>query len=156
MIANNRYKQFSIDQQLIIRGITIHNTHNAYSARENLQWMEHSALNFAAHVFIDENEVVEALPLARGCFHTGKAFDRGNQETIAVEICRCTSSLSLYLEAQKRAIHWIKKTLTANNLDQRAIFFHQDFDERAYCPHRIFEIYGNKQNFIEKELNSCP
>jgi len=154
MIANKRYKQFCMDQQPIIRGITIHNTNNAYSALENLQRMEQSAINFAAHVFIDENEVVEALPLTRGCFHTGKAFDRGNQETIAVEICRSTCSLALYLQAQKRALHWIKKTLAANNLDQRAVFFHQDFDERAYCPHRIFDIYGNKQNFIEKELNS--
>lgn len=136
----------------IIKGITIHNTNNSYSAKENIEFMLQTNLNFAAHVFVDENEVIEALPVSIGSYHTGKANDRGNRETISIEICRSTCSLDIYLQAQNRAIKWIKEKLREYNLDATNIYFHNDFDERAYCPHRILTIYRNKKNFIEKEM----
>lgn len=152
MINKKLFKQFSNNKEIEVKGVTIHNTNNSYSAKENLEIMLASSRNFAAHVFIDENEVIEALPTNIGSFHTGKAYDNGNLHTISVEICRSICSLELYLKAQKRAIDWIKDVLEENGLDNKAVFFHNDFDSRAYCPHRIFEIYGNKRKFIEKEM----
>lgn len=152
MIEKRIYKQFSNNTKRMIKGITIHNTNNSYSAKENVNIMLSSNLSFATHVFIDEEEVLEVLPTNIDAFHTGKAYDQGNLYTISVEICRSTGSLELYKKAQKRAILWIKEKLNEYGLDNNDIFFHQDFDERAYCPHRIFEVYGNKKNFIEKEM----
>ncbi len=152
MINKKLFKQFSNNKEIEIKGVTIHNTGNSYSAKENLELMVSSNLTFAAHAFIDENEVVEALPTSIGSFHTGKAYDNGNLYTISIEICRSTCSTELYLKAQKRAIEWIKKLLKENSLDNKAVFFHNDFDMRTYCPHRIFEIYGSKKNFIKEEM----
>ena len=152
MIEERLYRQFSNNKKRIIKGITIHNTGNSLSAKENVEFMAQSCLHFSTHVFIDEKEVIEVLPLSIGSYHTGKANDKGNNETIAIEICRSTSSLDIYLQAQKKAIIWIKEKLNENQLDYTTIYFHNDFDERAYCPHRILSIYNNKKNFIKKEI----
>ena len=142
-------RQFS-EGIMSVKGITIHNTNNKYSAKENLAFMMNSKYSFATHYFVDENEIREAISPKYNCYHTGKGYDKGNLYTIAIEICRSTCSEHLYLEAENRAIGLIRNLMKRYNLNSDCIFFHNDFNKSAYCPHRIFEIYGNKRNFLER------
>lgn len=131
-----------------VKGITIHNTGNDYTARHLYQVLkENNQLNYC-HYLVDENEVIHTIPDYREAIHTGKGYDFGNRYTIAVEICRSTCNEELYLKAQKNAVKFIKKLMSAYNLQNKDLYFHIDFNEQARCPHRILDIYGNKEEFV--------
>ena len=122
---------------LEVLGITVHNTGNKYSARENYDWMTGTIYSTGCHYFVDENEVIEALPLDWCCYHTGKGDDWACQHTIAIEICRSQSDDQTYDAAEKRAVKLIKKLMKQYKLTADDVYFHNDFNRRAYCPHRI-------------------
>lgn len=153
MIKNQKLKQFSYGSMKVL-GITIHNTGNGLSAKENYELMKNSMTSHATHYFVDENEVIQVMPLSINVWHTGKGYDRGNMFTISIEICRSTCSESLYLISEKRAIKLIKRLLKSFKLNNDSIYFHNDFDKRNYCPHRILDLYKTKNNFIERSF-SC-
>ena len=133
---------------MVVKGITIHNTGNTLSASSLYQILKKEGhLNYC-HYLIDENEIIETLPVEMESHHTGKGYDFGNRFTIAIEICRSQCNESLYLKAQKRAIDFIKELLEKYNLSKDDIYFHIDFNEQAKCPHRILELYKNKEEFI--------
>lgn len=152
MIPNGKKKQFSKSTMRAL-GITIHNTKNDKSAQENYELMMDSKREAGAHIFVDESDAIQALPYDMNCWHTGKAYDVGNMHTIAIEICRSTCDRKLYMKAQKNAIKVIQNLMRKYKFTNENIYFHQDFNERYYCPHRILEIYGSKDNFIKEELN---
>lgn len=153
MIKNKKLNQFSYGL-MKVEGITIHNTGNNLSAKENFELMKNSTTSHATHYFVDEVEVIQAMPLSVNAWHTGKGYDRGNMNTIAIEICRSTCSEEIYLVAEKRGIKLINQLLRSFKLDKNAIYFHNDFDKRNYCPHRILDLYKSKFNFIERSF-SC-
>jgi len=151
MIKNKKLNQFSFGL-MNVQGITIHNTGNELSAKENYDLMKNSVTSHATHFFVDENEVIQAMPLSINAWHTGKGYDRGNMSTISIEICRSTCTDSQYQLSEQRAIKLIKKLLKSFKLDNNSIYFHNDFDKRNYCPHRILDIYKTKNNFIERRF----
>ena len=122
---------------LDVKGITIHNTGNKLSARENYDWMASTKLNTGTHYFVDEKETIQALPLDWCVYHTGKGNDWACQHTIAIEICRSQSDEKTYAAAEKKAVALIKKLMKEYELTSDDIYFHHDFNRRAYCPHRI-------------------
>lgn len=150
MIEEKRFNQYVIDDMDDVRGITIHNTNNRKSARENAEIMENTRLNISTHFFVDENEVIQMIPTNKAVAHTGKAYDFGNLHTIAIEICRSQSDLESYIQAESNAIVLIKELMNKYNLKSRNIYFHNDFDKTKFCPHRILQFYGNKTNFIKE------
>lgn len=137
-------------QGLDIKGITIHNTGREESAQEIFQMLEESKYAGGCHFLIDENEVVEVMPLDWCAYHTGKGKDWGNNHTIAIEICRSQSSRELYEQAQARAVEWIKYLMYAYDLSAESIYFHKDFANHTYCPHKILDNYQSKKNFIKE------
>ena len=122
---------------LEVKGITIHNTGNTASARENYDWIEQTRMSTGTHYFVDEKETIEVLPLDWCCYHTGKGDDWACQHTIAIEICRSQNDAETYAAAEKRAVALIKKLMKQFKLTSDDIYFHNDFNRRAYCPHRI-------------------
>ena len=136
---------------MIVKGITIHNIGNDMTARENYELMVAAKQTNLCHYLIDESEVINVMPENAEASHTGKGYDFGNRFTIAVEICRSQSDEVLYMKAQKKAIAFIKKLMKKYKLSTDDLYFHMDFNQQAYCPHRILEIYGNKGEFI----NGC-
>lgn len=133
---------------MIVKGITIHNTGNDMSARENYDLMaERKQINLC-HYLIDEKEIINVFPEDREASHTGKGYDFGNRFTLAIEVCRSQSDEELYLKAQKKAVAFIKKLMKKYDLTNDDLYFHNDFNQQAYCPHRILEIYKTKGEFI--------
>lgn len=134
-----------------VRGITIHNTGNELSAQEMYDLLVAEKRMNLCHYIVDENEVINSYPVDLEASHTGKGYDFGNRYTIAVEIARSRSDDELYLKAQKRAVSHIKKLMKKYKLTVNDLYFHLDFNPQAYCPHRILDIYGSKEEFI----NGC-
>lgn len=152
MIKDDKIKQFSTGKKMNVLGITIHNTGNELSAKENYDLMLSGKYEAGTHVFVDEKEAIQVLSYDVNCWHTGKAFDKGNMNTISIEICRSVCDEETYLKAQANAIKLVVKLMKKYKLTKEQIYFHQDFDQKKYCPHRILTMYGTKNNFIEKEL----
>lgn len=134
-----------------VKGITIHNTGNKMSAKEHEKLMSESKQHFATHFFVDENEIIQVMPLDWSVWHTGKGLDMGNTRTIAIEICRSMSDLETYKKAQANAIALVKELLKTFHLTNDNIYFHQNFSD-VYCPHRILDLYKTRKNFIRKEF----
>jgi len=137
-----------------IKGITIHNTNNRLSARENYNMLvENKQLNLC-HYIIDKDEVIQTWPESMSASHTGKGYDMGNQNTLAIEIANSQEDRNIYFRAQNRAIIFIKDLMRKYDLKNEDIYFHKDFDSQSYCPHRILDLYGDKQNFIKETFNN--
>lgn len=137
---------------LEIKGITIHNTTRSLGAREEFKLLENGLESGGCHFLIDENEIIEVMPLDWCAYHTGKGKDWGNDYTIAIEICRSQSDFGLYMRAQNNAIKFIKKLMKTYKLTNADVYFHIDFNKTTYCPHKILEIYKSKKNFIKEVL----
>lgn len=148
MISNKKYKQYCIGP-MKAKGITIHNTNNDLSARKNYELMLNSASSHSAHFFVDSTEIIQAIPIDRSCCHTGKGNDNGNKFTIAIEVCSKgkEDEWKQTLLNLKKLIGQIRKEMSIN-LD---IYFHRDFNSVIYCPSRILNEFGTKENFIKKE-----
>lgn len=133
---------------MIVKGITIHNTGNDKSAKENYDnLLKVQKLNLC-HYLVDENEIINTFPTDQEASHTGKGYDFGNKYTIAIEICRSSGKEDIYLKAEAKAVELIKELMKKYNLSTNDLYFHYDFNINAYCPHRIFEIYKTKERFI--------
>ena len=147
MINENMYKQFCIGD-MDPKGITIHNTNNELSAVENYELMLQSEYSYSAHFFIDEKDVIQAIPIDKACCHTGKGYDPGNLYTIAIEICSRGTGEE-WQKALKNTMDTIEylRSKTGKNLK---IYFHRDFNPTVYCPHRILNEYGSKINFMKR------
>lgn len=130
------------------KGITIHNTGNELSARENYRMLKKAGNLNLCHFLVDEKEVVKTHSIKKPAFHTGKGFDLGNMNTIAIEICRSYDDLCVYMQAEMKAVELIKELMAKYSITKDNIYFHRDFDDRAYCPHRLLDIYKTKKNFI--------
>lgn len=137
---------------MIVKGITIHNTGNGKSASELYAMLLETHSPNLCHYLVDENEVINTWLTEFPASHTGKGYDFGNMNTIAIEICRSTCDYELYKKAQDRAIALVKELMQEHMISKEKIYFHRDFDNTMMCPHRILEIYGNKENFIKEEL----
>lgn len=135
---------------MIVKGITIHNTGNGRSARQLYDILIAQRTPYLCHFLVDENEIIQTISLDDNAEHTGKGYDYGNMNTIAIEICRSTSDEKTYLKAQSNAIALVKELMREYNLTVDNVYFHIDFNPMTYCPHRILDMYGNKKNFIEE------
>ena len=128
-----------------IRGICIHNTGNALSAAENYALMETSTGNEGCHFFIDEKEVIQAMPLNYCVYHTGMGRDWACKHALAIEICRSQSSAELYAAAEAKAVEFVKSLMERYSLTTEDLYFHIDFNPRTYCPHRILANETKKE-----------
>lgn len=135
---------------MIVKGITIHNSGNAFSAKEIYDELAKIGNLNICHYLIDENEIINTLPEDTEAYHTGKGYDYGNRYTIAVEICRSMSDEKTYLKAQDNAINFIKKLMNKYKLSNSDLYFHLDFNPQTKCPHRILEKYLTKERFINE------
>lgn len=135
---------------MIVKGITIHNTNRFESAKEIYDELIKAKRFNICHYLVDEKEIINTLSEEVEASHTGKGYDFGNRYTIAIEICRSACEEELYLKAQDKAVKLIKKLMKKYKLKKEDLYFHNDFDNHKLCPHRIFEIYKTKEEFINE------
>lgn len=132
----------SIINKREIKGICIHETNNRLSEEENA-YLFNSELHHSINYIVGKNKTIQMIPDDEITYHSGKANDFGNTNCISIEIC---------YDSIDEAVVLIKSLMIKYELNTQDIYFHNDFDEVRYCPSNILRIYGNKNNFIRKEL----
>lgn len=135
--------------------ITIHNTANDASARNEIAYMISNNLQVSYHFAVDDKEVVQGLPLNRNGWHCGDGGNGpGNRKSIGVEICYSKSGGERYRKAEQLAIKFIAQLLHERGWGMNRVRTHQQWNGK-YCPHRILSEGRLQQvlNAIEAELN---
>lgn len=157
------YKKTGYDLNPI--GITIHNTANVASARNEIEYMHVSDDYRSFHFAVDDNEIVQGESLKRNTWHAGDGNTGvGNRQTISIEICLSYVNEYTYHgseevrekywrdhfrirfeKAQENAAELVAKLLHDYGwgFAPSRIYKHQDFDYgNKHCPHRTLDMYG--------------
>ncbi|WP_440645024.1 N-acetylmuramoyl-L-alanine amidase [Bacillus subtilis] len=117
--------------------ITIHNTANDASAKNEISYMKNNTSSTSYHFAVDDIQVIQGLPLNRNAWHTGDGKDGpGNRKSIGVEICYSKSGGAKYYAAEKLAIKFVAQLLKERGWGVDRVRKHQDWNGK-YCPHRI-------------------
>lgn len=121
------------------RYITVHNTANDASARNEVSYMRNNSSSTSYHVAVDDKEVVIAAPFNRNCFHAGDGrYGTGNRKTIGIEICYSRSGGARFDAAEDNAARYIASLLKAYGWGIDRVKRHYDWS-RKYCPHRTMD-----------------
>lgn len=116
--------------------ITIHNTANDASARNEIAYMKRNNYN-SYHFAVDDVEARQGLPLDRNNFSCGDgANGTGNRKSIAIEICYSKSGGARYTQAEENCVQLVAMLLKDRGWGIDRIKKHQDWSGK-YCPHRI-------------------
>lgn len=154
MLDENKFIQYGFPrEESDIKGITIHETNNYdMNAQQLFDWLNTECkTSQGCHYICDDEQIIQVMPDDWAVYHTGKGKDFGCKYTIAIEI---TSSLNneKYLEAENRAISLIYNLQKKYHIPTDMIFFHQDFNQRVYCPKTILDNYGTSKNFVYQRI----
>lgn len=134
--------------------ITIHNTANDASARNEIAYMVQNNNQVSYHFAVDDKEVVQGIPVNRNAWHCGDGGNgTGNRKSIGVEICYSKSGGERYRKAEALAIKFIAQLLRERGWGIERVRTHQQWSGK-YCPHRILAEGRLEQvlQAIEKEL----
>lgn len=150
MLDESKWLQYGQDG-LKPNCITIHNTGNYdMTAKDIFNYLNNDCkTSQGCHYLVDNNEVIEVLPLTWRTYHTGKGEDYAFNNSIAIEICSNIDD-ELYLAGQNKAIALIKELMDKYNIPLSEIYFHIDFNSKTYCPCNILDLYKTKENFLKK------
>lgn len=134
-ISSSKYSKkcpYSMSPQYI----TVHNTANDASARNEVSYMRRNSSSTSYHVAVDDKEVVIAAPFNRNCFHAGDGrYGTGNRKTIGIEICYSRSGGARFDAAEDNAARYIASLLKAYGWGIDRVKRHYDWSGK-YCPHR--------------------
>ena len=132
------------------QGITIHNTANDTSARNEIAYMTSNNQEVSYHYAVDDVEAIQGLPLDRNGWHAGDgANGKGNRTTIAIEICHSlTKGNPRYAKSEDNGAKLAAIILHQYGWGIDRIRKHQDWSGK-YCPHRILDN-GNWEGFKGK------
>ena len=139
-------------------GITVHNTANDASARNEIAYMTNNDYETSFHYAVDDKEAVQGLPLDRNGWHASDGNGTGNRKTIAIEICYSKSGGARFDKAEENAAELIaslckKYGWTINNVKR-----HYDYaPDKKYCPHRTMDKGWDRfLNMIKAKLEDNP
>lgn len=123
-------------------GITVHNTANDASAKNEISYMISNNAYNSFHFAVDDKEIVQGLPLDRNGFHASDgANGTGNRKTIGIEICYSKSGGDRFIKAEKNAVDLIVYLIKKYNWDISCVKRHYDYSpEKKYCPHRTMDL----------------
>ena len=132
------------------QGITIHNTANDASARNEIAYMTNNNQEVSYHYAVDDVEAIQGLPLDRNGWHAGDGGNgKGNRTTIAIEICHSlTKGNPKYAKSEDNGAKLAAIILHQYGWGIDRIRKHQDWSGK-YCPHRILDN-GNWEGFKGK------
>lgn len=118
--------------------ITIHNTANDATARNEVAYMNRNKAATSYHVAVDDKEVIEAIPFNRNAWHCGDGNGAGNRKSIGIEICYSKSGGAKYAQAEANAIEYTAQLLKENGWTIDNVKWHRDWSGKN-CPHRILD-----------------
>ncbi len=126
-----------------IKSIVVHNTANLNSTAQNERDYLVNPTNTSStsfHMVVDENEIVEAVPVTEVAFHAGSSKD--NKEGIGIEICESGN----YEAAEENAVKMIAYLMKTYDIPLSQVKTHQDCSGKE-CPRLILNHWGH---FLER------
>lgn len=140
------------------KGITVHNTANDASARNEIAYMANNDYETSFHYAVDDKEAVQGLPLNRNGWHASDGNGPGNRTTIAIEICYSKSGGERFDKAEENAAELIADLLKKNGWDISVVKRHYDYaPDKKYCPHRTMDKGWDRfLNMIKAKLEDKP
>lgn len=136
--------------------ITVHNTANDASARNEISYMRNNSYQTSFHFAIDDKEVVQGLPTDRNGWHAGDGNGTGNRKTIGIEICYSKSGGARFTKAEKNAAKFIAQLLKERGWGTSRVKKHQDWSGK-YCPHRTLDMGWQRfLKMVQAELTPEP
>lgn len=141
---------------MVATSITIHETANDASAKNEIAYMVSNGSSTSFHVAIDDEGVVQGIPFNRNAFHAGdgSGANSGNRTSIAAEICYSKSGGTKYEKAKTNAVKYIAQLLKERNWGVDRLRQHYDWNKKN-CPHRM-RSEGKWEQFkkdVQKELD---
>ena len=136
--------------------IVVHNTANDATAQNEVAYMIGNKNQVSFHYAVDDQEVVQGVPINRNTWHAGDGNGEGNRKGISIEICYSKSGGTRFDQAEKNAAHFIATLLRERQWGIEKVKKHQDFRNK-YCPHRTLDKGWNGFiQMIKSYLNDIP
>ena len=136
--------------------IVVHNTANDATAENEVAYMIRNKNQVSFHYAVDDQEVVQGIPITRNTWHAGDGNGEGNRKGISIEICYSKSGGTRFDQAEKNAAHFIATLLRERGWGIEKVKKHQDFRNK-YCPHRTLDKGWNGFiQMIKSYLNDIP
>ena len=133
--------------------ITVHNTANDASAKNEIQYMINNNNEVSFHFAVDDKEAVQGLPLDRNGWHAGDGNGNGNRKSIGIEICYSLNGGERFNKAETNTAILIANLLNERNWNIDRVKKHEDWSNKT-CPHRTIELGWDRFiNKIKTELN---
>ena len=141
--------------------VTVHNTGNTASARNEVAYMNSNYNYTSYHVAIDDKEAVQAVPFNRNAWHAGDGQGNGNRKSIGIEICYSMdngysgSKSARYKKAVENAALYIAHVLHQYGWGMDRLKRHYDWSGKD-CPHKMHATgtYQAFRNRVQAHLNA--
>ncbi len=138
-------------------GITVHNTANDASARNEIANMTNNNYETSFHFAVDDKEAVQGIELNRNAWHASDgANGTGNRKTIAIEICYSKSGGDRFIKAEQNAVELIAYLMKQYGWGIDRVKRHYDYaPNKKYCPHRTMDLGWDRfLNMIKAKLSN--
>lgn len=134
--------------------ITIHNTANDATARNEVNHMLSNSNQVSYHFAVDDKEAVQAIPLSRNAWHAGDGGSgKGNRKSIGIEICFSKSGGTRFEKAEKNAAYLTAVLLKERGWSINRVKRHKDWSGKN-CPHRTIAKGWNRfLKMVQAELD---
>lgn len=157
LVSSSKYR-IKCPHSMKPKWITVHNTANDASARNEISYMRRNNEQVSFHAAIDDKEVVIGIPFNRNAWHAGNPdYKGGNPRTgnlysIAIEICYSKSGGARFDAAEDNAARYIASLLKAYGWGIDRVKRHYDWS-RKNCPHRTMaKGWGRFLNMIRSYM----
>ena len=155
LVASENYS-IKCPHSMIAEFIVVHNTANDATAENEVAYMIRNKNQVSFHYAVDDQEVVQGVPINRNTWHAGDGNGEGNRKGISIEICYSKSGGTRFDQAEKNAAHFIATLLRERGWGIEKVKKHQDFRNK-YCPHRTLDKGWNGFiQMIKSYLNDMP
>lgn len=138
-------------------GITVHNTANDASARNEIANMTNNNSEISFHFAVDDKEAIQGIELNRNGWHASDGrYGTGNRKTIAIEICYSKSGGNRFIKAEQNAVELIVYLMKQYGWGIDRVKRHYDYaPNKKYCPHRTMDMGWDRfLNMIKAKLSN--
>lgn len=136
-LASSKYP-IKCPYSMIPKGITIHETDNTASARNEVSYMQRNDNEVSFHFACDEKDIIQGLPLDRNSWNAGDgAKGVGNRETLSIEICKnMEDDKTDYYRGRTNAERLAGYLMFLNGWGIHDLYMHKDWNGKN-CPRNI-------------------
>ena len=153
LVNENKY-ECKCPYGMVPEGITVHNTANDASARNEASYMRSNNNEVSFHIAVDDVEAIQLIDFNRNAWHAGDGGNGfGNRKTIAIEICDSKSGGDRFIKAEKNAAIIVAKLLKEFGWGFDRVYTHQKHSGK-YCPHRTLDLGWDRfMNMVKEAYN---